>query len=787
MRYVNPKDYGYVSQYVPLNLEIISEALKGKQGQQDKSQALIDDTESKILNITDGYRTQGYSKKINEEFKPMFDELRNIDLTSQEASGKIKNIISKARTHTGLQTVLQDYTKGNPLYDKYSQEKGYEKAIDPNKDKDGNLIQIPYGQVNTPYRKAIDYFDNPADWQKSIATITPELNAYADSQINWDNNGYITITDVSGKTQKFDSRSPETAKKLNGLIDNAWNNGEGKNYWKALQESKGLPSDKNEFARQFLNQAHANDKNNVIDASKNIKIETPTEKTLANRKAASQESEVPEDLPPATPISFMGQAIQTTSSDEFEQGTASLKASLAEEEQSLNTYLSEKNGHALLDQAGKPVYEIQEVDGRLDIVPTANATEVQKRFMSHEGHDNLLGYRARINDKLDQIKERDETIKQAKIASGLPLDYKPNPEILKEANNVLAADIYSSIGKRLDIHWSENEYTMKAFNNLYELQSSDNKAEVIVRLKDNLIKGGIQEKNIDKAILESQKVKNNFLTKNDPKLAAFETKFQELSEQNLMPEDGYRLGADEKSQKYQKEIEETVVDKVLDDNFYNFDGSKVPSVEPDEWNSLPAEERKLKFSYWRMAKDGNIIYGFTNPKINNGVPFEYNDIKNTDSFLVKTGKLDQVEALYLKQMNQSMQNEGDFNGVIGFGNNQMSFNKQLYNTTRKDGIKINRGEYVYKTLDGVEHIATNKRQIIKDYMDVNIRLTNAESIYKDYLSKTDEEISNLDALPKHMRNRQALQNQLDIIEEKLNKGSTKKATPQSSQDNPLGI
>jgi len=815
MRYVNPKDYGYVSQYVPLNLEIINDALKGKQSEQDKKQALIDDTESKILNVTDGYRTQGHSKKINEEFKPMFDELRNIDLTSAEAATKIKGILSKARTHTGLQTVLQDYSKGNPLYDKYSQEKNYENAVDPNKDINGNLNQIPYGEAYKPYDKAIEYVDNEKDWLEASKEITPKLNAWAKSDINWDDHGYIVTTNSSGKTQRLDIDDPSTAKQVNGLIQDKWLNGQGTKYWKAKQEQQGLSSDYNEFAKQFLHQARTQNKNNVIDANYAKHIEGPNENTLAARKKAESENTNIPDSPIARPISSKEAFIETTSTAEWEQGTTDLKTSLSEEQANLDKFTSNYN---LIDANKQPVFEIQMHGEQLTVVPKANATAEQIATINGALSEDLIGFETRINNKQDQIKERENLIRKTKEYSGFDKDYKPKVEAIALGDLEYQKSLISNLDKKLNINLErEREITEEDLKNpstiyfntttgyktkkelakLYNIQEKDlnnfisNGSLAFSTTKSNqeilkeAIKNGANEKDLKEIITLANEDKIKKISALDPKTALYEKNFQSLSEKNLVPEDGYRLGDDEKSIKHRNEIEATAEGMINDspEIMRSFDGNIINT--PENWKELKPEEKKLTFQYWKIDNDNNIVYGMSNPNINDGVSFEIKDIKNTDAFLVKTGKLSQVKGMYLQQLNSSMMNEGDTHGYIGFGNNKAEIERALFTTQYPDGTSIQKGQYRVKLPTGKYKTYDNKKDIIEDYMDYNAKLSNGIDILKNYLTKSDDEILKSD-LPTNMKSKAAIQLQIDALKEKL-EGVPKKVTPQSSQDNPLGI
>lgn len=110
MRYVNPKDYGYVSQFIEAPLDYMNKALQSKQESFDKQQLELSEAQ-KEANLKGGYQTQQLARETAEAYKAKIEKLSKNLTENGSLPGGINAITSarnEFRNNRDVQTIKKD-------------------------------------------------------------------------------------------------------------------------------------------------------------------------------------------------------------------------------------------------------------------------------------------------------------------------------------------------------------------------------------------------------------------------------------------------------------------------------------------------------------------------------------------------------------------------------------------------------------------------------------------------------------------------------------------------------
>lgn len=229
MRYVNPKDYNYVSQFVQMPLEYMNKSLTEKQESYDKQLNELTEAQ-KEANLKGGYQTQELARKTAETYKTKIS-----DLSKQLANGNlpggitaITSLRNDFNTNPDVQTIRYD-EQARALAEKQHLDPTFANSVQNYYDPKTGYVQRKSGEAFSPewYKlyKPTDFVADHKDFysylkdnlKKTGETIGYEYKEDADGNpIGWfqkNSNTFvrgITEDDVAPIAGKYAS-NPENA------------------------------------------------------------------------------------------------------------------------------------------------------------------------------------------------------------------------------------------------------------------------------------------------------------------------------------------------------------------------------------------------------------------------------------------------------------------------------------------------------------------------------------------------------------------------------------------------
>lgn len=150
MRYVNPKDYNYVSQFVQMPLEYMNKSLTDKQEGYDKQLNELTEAQ-KEANLKGGYQTQELAKKTAETYKNKISEL-STQLTSGNIPGGINKITSlrnEFNNNPDVQTIRYD-EQARALAEKQHLDPTFAESVQNYYDPKAGYVQRKSGETFSP-------------------------------------------------------------------------------------------------------------------------------------------------------------------------------------------------------------------------------------------------------------------------------------------------------------------------------------------------------------------------------------------------------------------------------------------------------------------------------------------------------------------------------------------------------------------------------------------------------------------------------------------------------------
>lgn len=467
MRYVNPKDYGYVSQFIEAPLDYMNRALQDKQENFDKQQTELTEAQ-KEANLKGGYQTQELARKTAEAYKSKI-----ADLSSKLSTGNIPggiNAITSLRNdfnnNPDVQTIRYD-EQARALAEKQHLDPTFAESIQNYYDPKSGYVQRKSGEAFSPewYKlyKPTDFVADHKDFysylkdnlRKTGETVGYDYREDADGNpIGWfqkNSNTFvrgITEQDVAPIAGKYASNPENAASHESAIYLNQ----------KGLKES-GLGLSQEEYANQLVKNYPGY--HSAVETSETEKQLTKGKATIGKKGSGDKEE--------ATVTNRLNTIMENTAAAESKSSTLTNKDMAG-----MLNGTPNKDGSIQVNMTDRPTY-IKVLDGNVK-----NKEQAEENMHLTD----FIGLKAEVENTKKQA-EKEARDKIGIVFGEAPNDWNPFNDVMPRTtktadgkyyiinlgqDNIALQDVNTPPGFRPTKRMTKDEFIEFETNNGMEVQ-----------------------------------------------------------------------------------------------------------------------------------------------------------------------------------------------------------------------------------------------------------------------------------------------------------------------------